>query len=192
MSEPSKRLERYFFDANAKAHSALALTLLREGWGWATLFCGHPLEDEWRDWAFQALQAYLAPRAGWVYVAVNPATHVPVTKVGQSRKPPQQRVSALRTAGVLGGYHLLDFWSVADRHYTEAAILRRLRAHFESDRELFNAPTQDVLTIARDVVQGEGRWCAQLGVLPSELTADRLASTDRQLIPNSAARNAGT
>lgn len=99
-------------------------------------FAGHPLADDWRDFAWASVQDYLNARRGRVYVVTNPV-HGGLYKVGQTREDMQARLRTLNSAGVVGYFVEVYSVLVLDRFHVERAAQRALARTAVQHKEFF-------------------------------------------------------
>lgn len=131
-----RALWSHFEAGRAQRLASLLCREARLGRAAMSCFVGHPLEDDWRDFASQSLQEYLQTRRGRVYVVTNPV-NAGLYKVGQTREDMAARLKSLNSAGVVGYFVEVHSVVVSDRFYVERAAQRRLAQSAARHKEFF-------------------------------------------------------
>ncbi len=126
------------------------------------VFSDHPLGDDWRDFAFNAVARYLERRRGTVYVVANPV-HANLYKVGQTRGDVRQRLKSLNSAGVVGFFLEVAHQVVADRFFVETQAQKRLTTTCERHKEFFRCTYQLAQQAIETAAQQDARALSQLG-----------------------------
>lgn len=98
-------------------------------------FDDHPLADDWRDFAWSSLEAWIKGRNGYVYVMVHPL-YPGWAKVGRTRLAPENRAKMLTSEGVLGQFALAGAVRAADDWGLERRLHRAL-ATWPRHKEFF-------------------------------------------------------
>jgi hypothetical protein len=138
LSAPKTRLlARLFEEHNAPRTAEVLLDGVRSGVRdpLNSLF-GHPLEDEWVDFAAHAVRERLQKRMGTVYVVTNPV-HKDLYKVGMTSSSLEKRLRSLKTAGVVGEFIEVDQVQVLDRFVVERMAHHALASKAERHKEFF-------------------------------------------------------
>lgn len=127
-------------------------------------YAGHPLEDDWMDFAHRALAAHFEAGQGHLYVVANsmqPEFH----KVGMTRRAPEARLAELNNEAVVGELFLVQSWWVYDRHHLERLAHRALAA-YPRFKEFFKAPWQEVLPRVQTVLDRDRATLEKAGISP--------------------------
>lgn len=102
------------------------------------------LQDEFLEFAREALTLCTPRTQGFLYIATNPANRISTYKVGVTAKSPAVRMKSLKSAGVQGRLILLDAYEVPARYKAETLAHQALALKFERDGEFFLAPWAEV------------------------------------------------
>lgn len=147
----SARLGSYLCKLARRGHTNLLAT-----------FNEHPLGDDWKDFAHEALRSHFVRSAGTVYVVTNPV-HVNLYKVGQTQGDVQERISSLNSAGVVGYFVPVTDVQVKDRFAVEAAVHRVLRARkgTQNHKEFFECTWDVAMEALREQVARENAALVQ-------------------------------
>lgn len=119
------------------------------------LFHGHPLEDDWRDWAAACVREHLRKRRGIVYVAANTVTAASgFYKIGVTSVDVGRRMRSLRSAGVVGEFLAVDEAFALDRFAAESRAHRSMQQRSTvRDREFFVTDYKTASDVMRECVK---------------------------------------
>lgn len=121
---------------------------------------GHPLEDEWMDFAIRSVRKHQANRSGFVYVVANPVFRR-LYKVGSTSKSLEQRIRSLETAGVVGEFVEVFQSPAIDRFAAEARAHRALSAMANQYKEFFDIDWQTACRVTREAVECDNALLAR-------------------------------
>lgn len=155
-TEPSQRALQRLIDSGDQNRLAKALlTMARMGEkNPLSVLHGHPLQDEWMDFAAGAVRQYVLHRSGTVYVVANPV-HVNLYKVGVTKGPLEKRLRSLKTAGVVGEFIEIDQVFALDRFAAERLAHHILSSRVERHKEFFVTDYQTACAVVRKTVEAD-------------------------------------
>lgn len=147
-------LHKAFERGDLLGHTRLLLNTIRRGFPeLSSAILGHPLGDDWHDFALTCLRMHWGAAAGHLYVAAN-AMHPQLLKVGMTRLTPAARLAQMASAGVVGNFVLLGEWPVHDRHWLERQAHERM-SHAPRHKEFFAIAWADAFETIEAVIKDD-------------------------------------
>lgn len=124
-------------------------------------FNGHPLADEWHDFAHSAICEHLSSRRGLVYIAGNPAQWG-LYKVGSTAASTSDaRMHSLSAAGVVGSFQEVGSFACIDRFGAERFAHKTLEKIATRHKEFFAAEPRAIIETVRTCVSKDNALLKQ-------------------------------
>jgi T5orf172 domain len=158
---PTTTLIRHFERMDGARTAEILFDLARKGTKdpLSVLF-GHPLEDEWRDFAGAAARDRIQKRRGTVYVVANPV-HAGLYKIGVTKGDLSKRLRSLKTAGVVGEFLEIDQFQALDRFAAEKMAHRNLSKVAQRHKEFFATDWKTACGMTRQGVDSDNKILKQ-------------------------------
>lgn len=118
------------------------------------LFYDHPLCDEWRDFAYCAVEDHLRKRKGIVYVVTNPM-NPGFYKIGVTGFDVNKRLRSLKSAGVVGEFVEVETAVALDRYSAESRAHQAMQKNFPRHKEFFFTDYKTASKVMRQSVASD-------------------------------------